>query len=59
MSASRLLSLLSFIEECWMIICSMSTRCKAFNLKELDDGAREWLHNNGIDSVEPIDLYIY
>ena len=34
-------------------------KCKAFNLKELDDGAREWLHNNGIDSVEPIDLYIY
>ena len=34
-------------------------KCKAFNLKELDSNAREWLHNNGIDSVEPIDLYIY
>ena len=34
-------------------------KCKAFNLKELDDGAREWLHNNGIDSVEPIDLFVY
>lgn len=34
-------------------------KCKAFNLKELDSNAREWLHNNGVDSVEPIDLYIY
>ena len=42
----------------WRVFLDLDM-CKAFNLKELDDGAREWLHNNGIDSVEPIDLYIY
>ena len=42
----------------WRVFLDLDM-CKAFNLKELDDGAREWLHNKGIDTVEPIDLYIY
>lgn len=34
-------------------------KCKAFNLKEFDSSAVEWLRNNGVVSVEPIDLFIY
>ena len=42
----------------WRVFLDLDM-CKAFNLKELDSNAREWLHNNGIDSVEPIDLFVY
>ena len=34
-------------------------KCTAFNLKELDSNAREWLHNHNVASGEPVDLYIY